>query len=345
MRVDIQRLSENSQPTLAPVYLLFGEELLLIEEACSALRKQAHEQGYTERVSHVVEQGFDWNELLQSGSSMSLFSERQLIEVRIPTGKPGQVGGKVLAELSENLSEDTMLMVVCGAVERAAQKQKWFKALEDAGVSAEARALPLNAFPSWLAGRLRSRGLLADRDSINLLTYYFEGNLLAAAQAIDLLALNTSPDSKLSADRQLALLQDSVSDNSRFSVFHYIDACLAGDWQRASRIIDGLHAESDGAVLLIIMLAREIRNLLQIAGELDRGANRAQVYKKYRVWRNREAIVNRAIEKHGVGGLQSFLQQIAKLDKILKGRMTGEGESVWFDIEKLSMRICGLELV
>lgn len=344
MRVDIQRLSESSGADLAPVYLLFGDELLLIEEACNALRSQAATQGFSERVSYVAEQGFDWNELLQSGNSLSLFAERQLLEVRIPTGKPGQVGSRVLTELAENMPQDTLLLVVCGGVDKSGQNQKWFKTLDQSGVSAEARRMTLDMLPGWLANRLQKKGLLADRDSVNLLTYCFEGNLLAAAQAIDMLALNFNPASQPDAKEQLAALQESVSDNSRFSVFSYLDACLGGDWQRTARIIDGLRAENEGAVLLIVMLGRELRNLLLIAQALEAGGNRDQVFRKHRIWRNRQSLVSRALSRHGAAGMRTFLQRVAKLDKIMKGRAASEAESVWFDIEKLSMQICGLEI-
>ncbi len=353
MRVNIQSLPEPDDKTLASVYLLFGDEVLLLEEANTALRRKAQAQGFTERVSFTAEQGFNWDELLQSGNNMSLFADKQLIELRLPTGKPGQVGSKVLCELVENFPADTMLLVICGSVEKAGQNQKWFKALDKAGVTAEAKEVKLNDLPGWIGGRLRSKGLLADQESIALLTYYFEGNLLAAAQEIDLLALNTGADEGSSsqsvarpdAKKQLAVLQASVSDNSRFSVFSYIDACLSGDWQRTCRILDGLRAEKDESVFLVVMLSREVRKLTQMASALANGANRDQVFKQHRIWYQKQAIFDRAIKRHGQAGWQTILQQLAKIDKILKGRAQSEGASVWFDIEKLSMSICGLKII
>ena len=353
MRVNIQHLSESDDKPLSPVYLLFGDEVLLLEEACIALRRKAQAQGYTERVSFVAETGFDWDELLQSGSSMSLFADKQLIELRIPTGKPGQAGSRVLCELLANLPADTLLLVISGPVDKAGQNQKWFKALDKAGVVAEAKEIKLNDFPGWIANRLGRKGLLADQESVALLTHYFEGNLLAAAQEIDLLALNIGVDSESSteavskpdAKKQLTVLQSSVSDNSRFSVFSYLDACLAGDWQRTSRILDGLKAEKEESVFLVVMLSREVRKLAQMAAALARGANRDQVFRQYRVWYQRQPVIDQAIKRHGQAGWQAILQQIAKIDKIVKGRAQSEGASVWFDIEKLSMNICGLKIV
>ncbi len=352
MRVNIQSLSKLDDRPLSPVYLLFGDEILLLEEACIALRSKAQAQGYNERVSYVAEQGFDWDELLQSGSSMSLFADKQLIELRLPTGKPGQAGSRILCELVENLPAETMLLIICGSVDKSAQNQKWFKALDSAGVTAEAKEIKLNDFPGWIADRLRNKGLLADQSSIALLAHYFEGNLLAAAQEIDLLALNcgavgetsSGSNSKPDAKKQLAALQSSISDNSRFSVFSYLDACLAGDWQRTCRILDGLKTENDEAVFLVVMLGREVRKISQMAFALANGGNRNQVFKQYRIWYQRQPVIDRAIKRHGQAGWQAILQQVAKIDKILKGRAQSEGASVWFDIEKLSMKICGLKV-
>ncbi|MFW2438317.1 MAG: DNA polymerase III subunit delta [Arenicellales bacterium] len=347
MRVAIQSLTDSDIKELKPVYLLFGSEILLLEEASDRLRKQARQQGYTERDCFVVEQGFDWGALLQSGSSMSLFDDKRLIELRMPTGKPGQIGSRMLVELAEKMPPDTLLMVICGPVDRAGQNQKWFKALDAVGVSAEAKEVKLADFPGWLSRRLHSKGLLSDKESIELLTHYFEGNLLAAAQEIDLLALNVSSenDSTSNAKLQLDTLQSSVSDNSRFSVFSYLDACLAGDWQRTSRIIDALRAERDQSVFLIVMLSREVRRLTQMASALAGGANKGQVFKKYRVWGADQSKIDGAIRRHGQDQWQRILQQIAKLDKIAKGRASSEGVSIWFDIEKLSMKICGLKTI
>jgi DNA polymerase-3 subunit delta len=352
MRVNIQSLPGAENQPLASIYLLFGDEILPLEETSVALRRKAQAQAYTERLSFVAEQGFNWDELLQSGSSMSLFGDKQLIELRMPTGKPGQAGSKVLCELLENFPPDVILLVICGSVDRAGQNQKWFKALDKAGVTAEAKEIKLNDLPAWLAARLRSKGLLADQESIALLTHYFEGNLLAAAQEIDLLALNTgasaaSPSqagAKPDAARQLEALQASVSDNSRFSVFSYLDACLSGDWQRTCRILDGLRSEKDESVFLVVMLSREVRKLVQMSVALAGGANKDQVFKQYRIWYQKQAVFDKAIKRHGQAGWQTILQQLAKIDKILKGRAQSEGASVWFDIEKLSMNICGLNV-
>jgi len=347
LRVAIQGLIASDRKELKPVYLLFGSEILLLEEASDGLRKHARQQGYTERDSFVVEQGFDWGELLQSGSSMSLFDDKRLIELRMPTGKPGQIGSRMLVELAEKMPPDTLLMVICGPVDRAGQNQKWFKALDAAGVSTEAKEVKLADLPGWLSHRLPSKGLLPDKGSIDLLTHYFEGNLLAAAQEIDLLALNISSDNNSTpdAEQQLAALQSSVSDNSRFSVFSYLDACLAGDWQRTSRIIDALRAEKDQSVFLIVMLSREVRRLTQMASALAGGANKAQIFKQYRVWGADQQKIDGAIKRHGQDQWQRILQQTAKLDKIAKGRASSEGVSIWFDIEKLSMKICGLKTI
>ncbi len=347
MRVAVQSLSAGGSNDLKPVYLLFGNEILLLEEASDALRQQARQQGFTERDSFLVEQSFDWGALMQSGSSMSLFDDKRLIELRMPTGKPGQAGSRILVEMAGDMPPDTLLIVICGAVDRAGQNQKWFKALDAAGVSAEAKEIKLADFPGWLAQRLRSKGLLPDAQCVELLTHYFEGNLLAAAQEIDLLAMKTlsAGDSVPDAAEQLTALRASVSDNSRFSVFSYLDACLTGDWQRTCRILDVLKKEKDQSVFLIVMLSREVRRLVQMTAALSAGENKGRLFKQYRVWGADQKKIDSAIRRHSGERWQGILQQTAKLDKIAKGRATSEGMSIWFDIEKLSMKICGLKTI
>jgi DNA polymerase-3 subunit delta len=341
MRIDSVRL-DTTAASLAPVTLVFGDELLLVEEAADKLRQAATGQGYTERVKHTVERGFDWAVLYAAGQSMSLFSERRLIELRLPTGKPGTEGSKMLCELLDHPPEDTIFFIISGRIEAQAQKQKWFRAIEKQGLVVEGKAVKLAALPAWLGARLSHRGLQADRDSIALLMHYFEGNLLAAAQEIDRLALRMG-DAQAGDVSQVEALRQSVSDNTRFSVFNYIDACLEGNRQRTLRMLDGIHGEGEGAALVLWALAREARNLTRIAWELAQGSRQSEVFARYRIWSSRQPFVAAAVRRHGYPGWRGILRKVARLDQIMKGRASGEGRDVWFDIERLSLQICGWE--
>ena len=337
MRIDSRRFRADRDP-VPPVVLVFGDEPLLVEEAGDAVRRAAVRQGCSEHVRYQAERGFDWNVLIEAGQSMSLFAERRLIDLRMP-GKPGVDGGKVLGGLAESPPEDTILLVVCGRLETAVQKQKWFRTVEQHGLVVEAKPVRLAEFPSWLSDRMTSRGLHADRDSIALLTHYFEGNLLAAAQEIDRLALLAG---EVGGDgNQYELLRQSVSDNARFNVFGYIDACLEGNPQRTLRMLDGMRAEGGGPQLVLWALARETRMLTRLAHELDRGGRQNEVFRRHRVWSSRQRQVSAALRRHGYAGWRAMLRQVARLDRIMKGREKGDSRDVWFDIERLSLRICG----
>ena len=341
MRLDCGQIARRSGP-LAPVTLLFGDEPLLVEEASDQLCAVAIEQGYTERTRLMVEKGFDWNELIESGQSLSLFAERRLIELRLPTGKPGAEGGAILAGLAENPPEDTIVIVISGRIDSSGQKTKWFKTVEKHGLVAAAPELKPEAFPGWLKQRMTSRGLQPDEESIALLSYYFEGNLLAAAQEIDRLQLLMGETGD--GISQQEMLRESVSDNTRFNPFNFIDACVQGDSKRTLRMLDGLRGEGEPSALVLFLLAKEIRNMTLLAWEINRGARQDDVFRRYRVWKNRQRVVAAGLRRHGYDSWRSMLRQAARLDKIMKGRATSESHDVWFDIERLSLRICGTQV-
>jgi DNA polymerase III subunit delta len=343
MRIDSGRPKASARP-LDPVTLIFGDEPLLVEEASDVLRKAAIEQGYTERLKHTAEKNFDWNELTDAGQSMSLFAERRLVELRLPTGKPGVEGSKVLCDLVEHPPEDTAVLIISTRIDNTTQKQKWFKAIEKHGTTIEYKAVKLDKFPAWLGDRLTSRGLQADSDSIALLVHYFEGNLLAAAQEIDRLELLMG-DASTSGGSQYEALQQSVTDNTRFSVFNYIDACLEGNHARTLRMLDGIRGEGGAAAMVLWSLAREARNMTRLTHEMALGGRQGDVFRRHRIWSTRQRIVAAAARRHGYTGWRTLLRQVSRLDKIMKGRAASDSRDVWFDIEKLSLQICGLKTI
>jgi len=343
MRIDSARIDGHLRGELAPLWLLFGDEPLLVEEAVDALRHAAVAQGYDERLGFTVEAGFDWNSLHDAGQSMSLFSTRRLLELRMPGGRPGDKGSAALVEFATSAPPDTLLVIVCGRLDGAIQKQKWFRTIEEGGGNiVQAREVRAEMLAGWLAQRLKSRGLLPDRDSIGLLQYYFEGNLLAAAQEIDRLRLTLGNDAGRDAGRQYAALRDAVSDNSRFSVFNFIDTCLDGDAPRALRMLDGLHAEDNSPALLIAMLAREARAQVQLAAALSAGGQRDALFRRHRVWSSRQRVVDSALRRHGYAGWRRLLRRVARLDRVMRGRAPAESASLWLDVERVSLAICGI---
>jgi DNA polymerase-3 subunit delta len=312
---------------LKPVYLLAGEEHLLLLEAADALRARAKELGYVEREVLDAEANFDWNQLAQSASAMSLFATRKLIDLRLPSGKPGKEGIQTITEYCGNPPPDTVLLITATQWSKA-HETSWVAAVEKAGVFVPLWPLKPNELPDWVAQRMAARGLKPTRDAIEALVERIEGNLLAAAQEIDKLAL-------LQGDKPLdaATLEDLVADSARFDVFKLADAALAGDASRALRILAGLRAEGEQVVGLLGWLLNQLQLLARLANA--RG-NPAAAFKAERIWPAREAIYKKALSRADRTHWDACLIQAGWVDRLGKGRGTGDA---WLELERLLVAI------
>jgi len=240
---------------LKPVYLIAGEEHLLVLEAADALRARAKQLGYAEREILDVEQHFDWNALSQSASAMSLFASRKLIDLRLPTGRPGAEGSAAIVEYCEHAPPDNVLLITCLEWSNK-HGGAWVSAIESAGVFVRVWPLKREELPGWIAQRMASKGLNPERAAIEALAERVEGNSLAAAQEIDKLALLHG-----SAPLDAATLEDLVADSARFDVFKLIDAAVAGNASRALRVLDGLRAEGEQVPALMGMVLYRLQQL------------------------------------------------------------------------------------
>lgn len=312
--------------------MISGEEPLRIEEGCDAIRAAARAAGYSERLVYTVESGFNWNDLLASTQSLSLFATRRLLELRIPTGRPGESGAKVLSALAAQPPSDTLLLVITGKLEKAARDSHWAKALDAAGVTVAVRELGALRLPAWIGARLTARGLQAEPGVVELLAYHMEGNLLACAQEIDKLLLLYGAGATLRA----ADVQASLVDNARFSVYGLVDACLAGETAAAARMLRHLRAEGVEPILVLWALARELRSMAQLARELSLDRPESAVLS--RVWASRRGPVTRALKRVRPGQWLGMLRAAARTDRVLKGRAAGE---VWHELETLSLALSG----
>lgn len=312
---------------LKPVYLLAGEEHLLLLEAADALRARARELGYVEREVFDAEANFDWNQLAQSASAMSLFATRKLIDLRMPTGKPGKDGSAAIIEYCENPPPDTVLLITATQWSKA-HETSWVAAVEKVGTFVPLWPLKPNELPDWIAQRMASRGLKPTRDAIDALVERVEGNLLAAAQEIDKLAL-LQGDKPLDAET----LEDLVADSARFDVFKLADAALAGDSARALRILAGLRAEGEQVVGLLGWLLNQLQLLARLSNA--RG-NQAAAFKAERIWPAREAIYKKALSRADRAHWDACLIQAGRVDRIGKGRGSGDA---WLELERLLVAI------
>lgn len=308
---------------LKPVWLIAGSEHLLVLEAADRLRLRARELGYSEREVYDVDNRFDWNELAMAGNAMSLFATRRVIDVRMPTGRPGKEGGAAIAAWAESPPPDTLLLIT--AQDWSKQHEgAWVSAIDRAGVSMPVWPLKREEMPAWISARLGSRGVKATRDAIELLAERVEGNLLAAAQEIDKLALLVG-----SAMLDVELLEASVADDARFDAFRLTDAAIAGDTARALRIVAGLQAEGEEAIPLLGWLLSQLRLLLRLS---DAGANLNQAFRTERVWDARQPMFKRALKAGNATHWERCIVHAARIDRIAKGRADGD---VWRELERL----------
>lgn len=338
MRIKHTALGAHLGKQLSPLYFVFGGEQLLIEESLDQIRAAARARGFDERIRHMHEPGFDWNQALAGAREMSLFASKKVIEVRMPGGKPGEVGGKALLRYTAAESdEDTLLLLAGGAVDRSAQKTKWFTALEKSGVAVECAAIQTAQLPQWVGARMTSRGLQFEPAAAALLAHLVEGNLLAAAQAIDLLAL-LSPQTRIDA----AAVESAVADHARFNVFAFADACMSGSAQRCTRILQSLRREQAEPVLILWALAREARTLCHLSAAARRGQSAQALFKRHGVWANRAGIVTAALRRLPQAQCENLLRQIARADLMLKGRAPLRRADIWEEIEHIGLRMCGV---
>lgn len=341
MRVNLGALSGQLDKGIAPLYFLFGAETLLLEQALDQIRHKAREADYTERLRYQVEAGFDWNLLFASGQSMSLFSDKKLIELRIPTGKPGDAGSKALVDyVATTESADTSLVIISGAIEKRTQGSKWFKAVDAKAITVECPAITADKLPGWIGQRMRSEGLAFDRDVPQRLAHFVEGNLLAAAQEIGLLGL-LAENNHVSVE----LVESSIADHARFSGFSFVDACLAGNAARAIRILQSLEREQSEPILILWSMTRETRTLCQLAALRERGENPQSQFRKFGVWGSRTGLISSALGRLSFHQCQNLLRRLARADQQLKGRAALERHTIWDEIEGIALGLCGLKVV
>ncbi len=335
MRLRRDQLAAQLAKELLPVYLITGDEPLQLMEAADAVRERARALGYTEREVMQVEPGFDWGALQAASDSLSLFAEQRIIDLRLPTGKPGVQGGKALEAYAERPAEDTVLLIQAGKLDKGALNAKWAKALERVGALIQVWPLSAAETPRWVAQRMRSRGLKPMDDAVKLLTDKVEGNLLAAAQEIDKLSLLCGPGARVDVQTVVG----SVADSARYNVYDLADAALQGDAERGVKILNGLRGEGVEPVLILWSLTREVRSLTSMADELARGASADRLLQS--VWQKRRPLVKRALQRQSAKVWRDLLHRCALADRVIKGQAAG---SVWDELLQLVLGISGKPL-
>jgi len=312
---------------LAPVYMVAGPEPLLVLEAADAVRAHARTQGYTEReVFDADGRDFDWGPVAATFRAPSLFASRRIVELRLPTARPGKEGAELIVDFCAQPPGDVLLLVTGGEWSKK-HGGKWSEAIEKAGRLAVARQVRPDQMPGWVQARLRTRGVKADHVAVQRLVDRVEGNLLAAAQEIDKLALL--------ADGQVldaARMESLVADAARFDVFRMLDSALNGQGARASRMLAGLRAEGEAIPALMGMVVKELLTVASLARVQARGGNLAAEFKAQRVWDSKQATYRRALQRHAPGHWERLVAEAGRVDRIAKGRAPGDA---WQVLERL----------
>jgi DNA polymerase-3 subunit delta len=330
LRLSSEDLPRHLAKGLSSLYVIHGDALLLAIEAADAIRLAAREAGFSERDILTAEQHFKWAELKNSALSLSLFSPRKVIDLRIPSGKPGVEGALALQEHCNHLNADTITLISLPRLESTAYKSKWFAALEQQAVLISADEISLAALPNWIAARLKRQQQFTDADTLSFLAQRVEGNLLAAFQEIQKLAL-LFPAGELSFEQ----VKDSVMDVARYDIFKLSEAMLAGDAARFSHILDGLRAEGTATVLVLWALADDIRNLAKVSRAMQQHGNLANALRDARIWGVKQKLIERAVRRFSPVFTQRALVQAAKIDKLIKGLRGGD---VWDELLQLGVR-------
>jgi DNA polymerase-3 subunit delta len=336
LKVYPEKLAAQLENSISPIYVISGDEPLLVQESADLVRSGLRKQGYTERSVHHIEGSFNWETVLFDANSMSLFSDKKLLELRLPTGKPGDKGGKMLRSYAENPPEDNILLLITGKLDASTQRSRWFSTLEKTGVSVQIWPIEPAQLPVWIQRRAGSVGLALDADSAQALADKVEGNLLAAVQEIELLRL-------IAGDGSVTLEQviEGVSDSTRYNVFSLLDTALSGNRKKTIQMVQGLQTEGAEILPLLGLLARELRALLSMAGKVRAGARVDAVMSAQRVWQKRKKVVGYALSNHSVIEFEQMLVQAGKVDQMVKGLQPGEP---WDELASLVIRLSGVSL-
>jgi len=318
VKISARQLTSQLSRGLASTYLVSGDEPLLVAEAAEQLRAAARGAGFDQRDLFVAERGFKWDELEASTDNLSLFAERRIVELRLPSPRPGDAGSKALQRFAAAPDPDRLVLVVTGKLDSAAARSSWVKAIESDGVVVQVWPVERAELPEWIGRRAQAAGLRLTRDAIELLADRVEGNLLAADQEIKKLAL-LGIEGAVDAQRVLA----AVANSARFDVFELVDAWLSGDAARTFNVLGGLRAEGAEPVLLGWALSRELGLLGRLAAAVENGQRLDSAFAEQKVWQRRQPVLRRALERYPLTELRRLLQQAVTVDRVIKGAMPG----------------------
>lgn len=350
MQIAANQLTHHLQRGIKSLYTLHGDEPLLLQEALDTIRASARPQGYTERTVHTVAGAhFDWSEVLAAGGSLSLFADKQIVEIRIPSGKPGKDGSVALQQLAQAAqgNDSTLTLVVLPRLDKLTKSSAWFAALEGGGATVQVDPVERQALPQWIAQRLAAQGqrVAAGDEGLRTLQFFadrVEGNLLAAHQEIQKLGLlfPVGTGSEVGV-LTLAQVESAVLNVARYDVFKLSEAVLAGQALRVQRMLDGLQAEGEAEVLVHYALSEDIRALKRVKDAITAGRPLPMALREQRIWGPRERLFERVLPRLSEATLTQLLESAHVVDGIVKGLKKPDWpNSGWQALHRLAMQLC-----
>lgn len=328
-----EQLQQHLDKSLAPIYFVSGDEPLLVDEACRAIRNCAKAQGYTEVEKHSVNQHFNWEVLDTAKTLLSMFCEKTFLELRFESNKIGIKGSKALKQYTENPNDKQLILIIGPKLEANIKSSAWCKAIDKIGVLVQIWPIELNRLPQWLTTRALSYGLKLNRDSARLIAERTEGNLLAANQTLEKLQLILGE-----GEVPLAECEQVLADHTQHNLFTIADCVLEGNIKRTMQIFTNLKSQGEDPILILWLLCKELRSLVNIAAEMANGIPIYQLMEQHRIWQKRRPLVQRALQRHSLTDLQQMLQWAQSIDQIIKGQQAG---NFWDELQQLYLWLAG----
>lgn len=332
MKLSYAQLSQHVTKSLAPLYLISSDEWLLAEEAMDTIRTAAIQAGFTERVKITPESNADWSELLYSNThSLSLFATKKIIEINLTLTKLNSAHGKILAEYAAQPLSDTTLLIQTAKYDAKTEKSTWYQALEKNAVIIPIWPLTNEQLPLWIIQRAKKFNLTLNKPAADRLSALVEGNLLAAAQEIEKIAL-LQPSQEITP----SLIDEAVTDSTRFDIFQLVDSALIGNIQRSIQIVRNLAAEGEEPTLILWALVREFRMLANMQQQQIKGITLGALFSQFRIWEKRQPGVRAFLQRHSLESCWEILKHAAHIDHLIKGAEKG---NIWNELENLLLNI------
>ncbi|MEC5342198.1 DNA polymerase III subunit delta [Brenneria populi] len=335
IRLYPEQLAAQLQEGLRACYLICGNDPLLLQESLDAIRRAAQQQAFSEHFSFTLDMHTDWDAVFSTCRSLSLFAARQTLLLILPDNGPNAAMTENLVKLSGLLHQDILLILRGNRLTKAQENSAWFKALSQNGAYVSCQTPEQAQLPRWVAQRAKAMKLELDEPASQLICYCYEGNLLALAQALERLSL-LYPDGRLTLPR----VEQAVNDSAHFTPYHWLDALLAGKSKRAWHILHQLRQEECEPVILLRTIQRELLLLLTLKRQMAAAPLRS-LFDRHKVWQNRRDLLTQALQRLTMPQLQQAIGLLSKLEIVLKQNY---GQSVWPELETLSMILCGKDL-